>query len=51
MPTFHAITALIRAGNTRKGADSLSNFCLGNFIIKFIKLYANFISFISGFAR
>ena len=38
MPTLHAVTGLIRAGNTRKGADSLSNFCLDGLIIKLVKL-------------
>ena len=38
VPTSHAVTGLIRAGNTRKGADSLSNFCLDSLIIILVKL-------------
>ena len=38
MPTLPAVTGLIRAGNTRKGADSLSNFCLDGLVIKLVKL-------------
>ena len=36
MPTLHAVIGLIRAGNTRKGANSLSNFCLDDLIIKLV---------------
>ena len=47
MPTLHAVTGLIRAGNTRKGADSLSNFCLGKLIFKLVKLNVILIPFVS----
>ena len=51
MPTLHAVTGLIRAGNTRKGADSLSNFCLDDLIIKSVKLNSSSVLFGSFIAR
>ena len=51
MPTLHAVTGLIRAGNTRKGADSLSNFCLDDLIIKLVKLNSSLVIFGSFIAR
>ncbi|MBS25911.1 MAG: hypothetical protein CMQ26_02410 [Gammaproteobacteria bacterium] len=51
VPTLHAVTGLIRAGNTRKGADSLSNFCLDDLIIKLVKLNSSLVIFGSFIAR